>query len=469
MSSAGDAGILALFEATPTPGYLTRWDGAEFVLVAINEAARAKTRLPESMIGRPLSPLYANQRETMEAAVQAHREKRRIVRELDVRPQHRAEVSLRLRLTFVPVEPDLLAVFSEDVSSPDRVEGALRDSEARNASIIAATREAVLVLDRQGTILLCNAAAATTFGTPEGAMLGREPEAIGRWALRDGRTELPWREALRTGGDVEAIALAFESERGERRTLRASARPIFDATTAAVTSVACTMTDVTALEATVAALRESESKYRLILESTGEGVWAVGRDGRTRFANGRMASLLGVPLEELERRSVLEVIPAEQAELFRARMDRRLAGVSETFTFVIERPDGTRVHTAATGSPVWEDGRVTGSVAMFRDLTAIRDAEEAARRSEQMLESALAAGKLGVFEFDLDTLEGHWSPHLTDMLGAQRTPGVEAYLELVHADDRARVCSRRRSARRSRRSTPSTGSFLARTRFGGCA
>ena len=50
----------------------------------------------------------------------------------------------------------------------------------------------------------------------------------------------------------------------------------------------------------------SEERYRRIVEAAQEGIWMCDADGRTQFANRRMAEMLGYTAKELQGRAVYE-------------------------------------------------------------------------------------------------------------------------------------------------------------------
>lgn len=59
------------------------------------------------------------------------------------------------------------------------------------------------------------------------------------------------------------------------------------------------MEDITERKAALAALRASEATFRTIAQAADEGIWAVTTDGRTIFANAKLARILGRPLDEV--------------------------------------------------------------------------------------------------------------------------------------------------------------------------
>ena len=73
-----------------------------------------------------------------------------------------------------------------------------------------------------------------------------------------------------------------------------------------------------------AALRESEEKYRSIVETAEEGIVIGSLEGRFLFANRKMADMLGYSREELVGRSGLDFLAeGQQAEVLQAREELR--------------------------------------------------------------------------------------------------------------------------------------------------
>src|SRR5712691_3479036 len=63
------------------------------------------------------------------------------------------------------------------------------------------------------------------------------------------------------------------------------------------------------------ALRESERRYRDLVETAREGVWQVDAGGTTTFANRRMAELLGSSVAELSGTSIFDYVDPEMSGL----------------------------------------------------------------------------------------------------------------------------------------------------------
>jgi PAS domain S-box-containing protein len=133
---------------------------------------------------------------------------------------------------------------------------------------------------------------------------------------------------------------------------------------------------LTILEATAQALKESQDRYRNIVETANEGIWIVDRHGVTVFANSQMADLLGFAVEEMVGREMWQHLPPEQRDRARRRWRRRRQGVRELYDQRMVRKDGSRMWALISATPLRdESGEFAGSLAMVTDITLRKRAE----------------------------------------------------------------------------------------------
>jgi two-component system sensor kinase FixL len=150
--------------------------------------------------------------------------------------------------------------------------------------------------------------------------------------------------------------------------------------------------DVTEQRQTELALRESESKYRTIVDTADEGIWAVDLDSRTTYVNRRAAEMLGYEPEEILGRTVFEFMDDELHAEAREIRGRRHAGVTEHFDFRLRHRDGSDVWVSVAASPIVDaDGKIAGALHMIADVTARRRTEQALRESEMRVRALLDA------------------------------------------------------------------------------
>jgi PAS domain S-box-containing protein len=137
-------------------------------------------------------------------------------------------------------------------------------------------------------------------------------------------------------------------------------------------------------------LRQSEARFRRIVETSQEGIWQIDADGKTVYANQRLADMLGYAPDELMGRSALELVPEQDLARARETWEHRRQGVAEHVELRFRHKEGRIVWLRASVTPVREDGRFAGAFAMLTDVTERREGEVALRASEARKATQLA-------------------------------------------------------------------------------
>jgi diguanylate cyclase (GGDEF)-like protein/PAS domain S-box-containing protein len=128
-------------------------------------------------------------------------------------------------------------------------------------------------------------------------------------------------------------------------------------------------------------LRESEQRYRTIVDNTDEGIWIADLDGVITFANPAVARILGIALlDDLVGRSVFDFIGHGIRADIQRKFNEGRGGQSETYEFPVTRLDGTDVWIRVAGTPLRDaDGAVTAVLALVSDVTDHHNAQELLR------------------------------------------------------------------------------------------
>jgi PAS domain S-box-containing protein len=150
------------------------------------------------------------------------------------------------------------------------------------------------------------------------------------------------------------------------------------------------------------ALRKSEEKYRTVVEISPDGI-AIAAKGRHVFANESLAKMFGVSgPDELLGKPVMNYIHPDYRKIVRDRIeqtkDRALAPLIEEKMI---RADGTVIHTEVAAAPLeYQGGQAI--MAVIRDITERKQAEEALRESEEKYRSLVESSEDSIYLVDKD-------------------------------------------------------------------
>lgn len=125
-------------------------------------------------------------------------------------------------------------------------------------------------------------------------------------------------------------------------------------------------------------LSKSEmEKYRLIVETAGEGIWITDAERKTVFVNQKMADMLGYTIDEMSGRAPMEFLYEDQTDhMLEARAEVE-TGKNTQREFKFKRKDSSALWAISNASPMFEaDGCFTGVISMLIDITERRKKEE---------------------------------------------------------------------------------------------
>ena len=189
-------------------------------------------------------------------------------------------------------------------------------------------------------------------------------------------------------------------------------------------------------------LEENEDWCRDLVEHSHDLLCVHDLDGRFLAVNPVPARLLGYSVEEVLRTPMRNFIDPQFHDKFDIYLrEVKSAGVARGMLAVRTRSGERRIweyHNTLRTEGV-EKPMVRG---IGHDVTDRVRAEKALRTSGQRLRLAQEVARIGTFERNLQTGESNWSPEMEALYGL--APGefprsVEAFLELVHTEDRPLV------------------------------
>ena len=136
-------------------------------------------------------------------------------------------------------------------------------------------------------------------------------------------------------------------------------------------------------------IRESEQKYRTIVETVSEGIWITDTEARTTFVNEKMAEMLGYRPEEMIGKLTSDFMDEEAIALSKLNFEQRLQGHTDHYEQKYIRKNGSTLWAIASAVPLRDKyGQVIASMGIIMDITERKQAEEELKRRHNDLNAA---------------------------------------------------------------------------------
>ncbi len=228
--------------------------------------------------------------------------------------------------------------------------------------VIENLRDSVIVLDLQGRIVDLNPAAWAMLGEATRPLIGRPlPQALPDVA-----------EHLAPAGQARAEMTIGEGSR--RSDLELHISPLSDRRGQVIGHV-IVLHDITHIRQADQALRDSEGRYRSLLEATFESI-IIHQEGRVVDVNQAFERMFGYSREAIIGQSALLLVAEESRDLVQRHL---LAGVEEPYEAIGLRQDGTTFSSEIRAKRLVYQGR-QAHVAAVRDITDRKQAEASLQR-----------------------------------------------------------------------------------------
>jgi two-component system cell cycle sensor histidine kinase/response regulator CckA len=187
---------------------------------------------------------------------------------------------------------------------------------------------------------------------------------------------------------------------------------------------------------------------RLLLESTGEGIYGIDMQDRCTFINQAAAAMLGYAPAEIIGKEMHALIhhhrpdgtiyPMEQCPVYQAMRSRTGMRVHDE---VLWRKDGTFFSTEYSSFPIIKRDQIQGAVVTFQDITQTKQLEEQFRQAQKMeAVGRLAGGVAHDFNNLLTIISGYSEILLNAVPSGHSTRGM--LTEIKKAGERAAALTR---------------------------
>lgn len=303
--------------------------------------------------------------------------------------------------------------FITDISQRKKAEESQRDLERHLADIIDFLPDATFVIDASGRVMRWNRAVADMTGIRAEEMVGKSNH---EYALPFYGFRRPILADLALNTSIQRpeymyfqrkfLTLVAESYcpaiKGGGAYVWAKASPLFDQNGRLMGAIE-TLRDMTKHKQSEEALRQSEERYRNILESIEDGYFEVDIRGNLTFSNNSLNESLGYLKQDLFNMNYKQYMDSENArKVFQAFNKVYLTKEpTREVDWHLTRQDGSKLFAEASVSAILNSqGKVSGFRGIVRDVTQRKEAEEALRQSESKYRLVFENTPLGILHFD---------------------------------------------------------------------
>jgi PAS domain S-box-containing protein len=341
-------------------------------------------------------------------------------------------------------QPIALAAIVKDVSERKKNEKAIRESEEKYRTIVENTSEFIYMIDKDFRVLSLNKSAANILGGKPHEIVGKSlleifpeetsshmVETLGR-IFKTGR-RIPDRETTMVVGEeeywVSASLSPVEDEAGN------------------IAAVVGFSKDITERMRAEEALRDSEDKYRTLVENVPEFIFIIDQDLKVLSLNKSAAEFLGSEPEKIVGKSIFDLFSKETAtdfqEILKNIFKTGVSQISDNKVVI----DDKELELSTSLTPVkGPEGKVLGILGVTRDITESKEMEEALRNSERNYRILVENAYNGIMrtEGPKRTIT-YTNPRMSQMLGYTVKELVgKSYVDLVHPDEMEQYLRERR-------------------------
>ncbi|MGD0021394.1 MAG: PAS domain S-box protein, partial [Smithellaceae bacterium] len=259
-------------------------------------------------------------------------------------------------------------------------------------NILENIQDGYFELDLAGNYTFANDAECRNIGYPREELIGMNNRQFQDEKTTQKMHQL-FRELYRTGKPVKALDVEIIRKNGMKGFNEISASLIMDAEGKPIGFRGISR-DITERKRAEDALRESEEKYRSMIETIQDGYFEVDLSGKFTFVNDAQCRIVGTPREQLLGMSNMAYTSKEEAK----RLYQLFSGIYKTgepvkgFAFEYKKNDGTMAFNEISASLIRNSkGEPMGFRGIARDVTERKRAEEERKQSFERLRKALGA------------------------------------------------------------------------------
>ena len=257
---------------------------------------------------------------------------------------------------------------ARDITKRKKTEETIKLSELRFRLLYENSSDAVLLAKPDGTNLSANPAACRMFGMSEEEFkkTGREIVVV------DARFEAAIKERERTGRTKAELTL----RRKDGSTFEGEATSTLFLDSDGSVKASMIIRDISERKKVEESLHESQQKFKALFSANPDAAVFLDIDFHVVEANSRFSTLFGYSLDEIKGKIITDlIVPDDSKEESKILRQKIISGSVEIVT-TRKRKDGSQIPLFMSGGPVFVNGKLIGSIMVYKDISDIITVQE---------------------------------------------------------------------------------------------
>ena len=318
---------------------------------------------------------------------------------------------------------DRFCVVFENITGRKRAEAALLESEKKYRTLVETSQDLIYTTDRRGFLTYVNPALEKILGYDKDGLQGQPFSRIAAPEFLDTARDI-FRRAMR-GERILVYEGTLVGKGGTRIVVEFNTTTLLDAEGKPSGRYAIGR-DVTERGKMEQALRESEEKFRLLVNQLPDVIFAINGSMDVLHVSPAVEKVLGYRPDELAGRNIMDLnlLVPEYMKKALSHVNDIMQGhvVSSSVFEILDRNGGQRI-AEVSGAPLLKEDRVVAVIAVARDITdRVRSENERATLERQLYQSqkmesigTLAGGIAHDFNNLLMSMQGNTSMMMEDL------------------------------------------------------
>ncbi|MDP4107638.1 MAG: PAS domain S-box protein, partial [Bacillota bacterium] len=279
--------------------------------------------------------------------------------------------------------------FIFEKNTPIRVKGIVQDiTESKNAeekirylaNIVESSPDAIGTISLDGVITSWNKGAERIYGYSTEEILGKHVSILAPSHLENETMKLI--ELITHGESYYHYETLRLGKNGREIYVSITYSPILD-TNGKLIAISIIGRDITERKRAEEKLRESEEKYRNIVETANEGILLTDNDNIITYVNNKFADMLLSNTHEITGKPIWGFISEEYIPIVQLNLEKRRKGEYGSYELKLKRKDGSPLWIILNAKPlVDKEGNYIGALSMLTDITERKKSDETLRNFE---------------------------------------------------------------------------------------